>query len=92
MSARGSGIRPNESGGDSFRSPPLDVDILTSSSSVVNKVIKVVWDFEKIEKLGGPDSASKKWRCNWCGLTLSGWNATKALSHVTKSPGNNDVK
>ena len=58
----------------------------------VTKVLKVVWDFEKIEKLGGPDESTKKWRCNWCGLTLKGWNATKALSHVTKSPGNNDVK
>lgn len=53
---------------------------------------KTVWDFEKIEKRGGPDSFSKVWHCGWCGMTLRGWNATKALNHVSKAAGNNDVK
>lgn len=55
-------------------------------------VLNSVWDFEKIQKIGGPDGASKSWRCGWCGLTLKGWNATKVMNHVTKAPGNNDVK
>ena len=63
-----------------------------ASNSTVSKIIKVVWDFEHIEKFGGPEDATKKWRSNWCGLTLKVLNATKALSHVTKTPGNNDVK
>lgn len=83
---------PSQSGDDVLTSTStINQESHSSSTSVVQE-LRVVWDFEKIERLGGPDAASKKWRCNWCGLTLSGWNATKALSHVTKSPGNNDVK
>lgn len=65
-----------------------------SASSPANPsaILKSVWDFEKIEKRGGPDVFSKCWHCGWCGLTLKGWNATKALSHVSKAAGNNDVK
>jgi hypothetical protein len=55
-------------------------------------LLKSVWDFEKIEKSGGPDPFSRKWSCGWCGMTLKGWNATKALNHVAKAAGNNDVK
>lgn len=55
-------------------------------------VLKSVWDFEKIEKSGGPDPFSRTWSCGWCGMTLKGWNATKALNHVAKAAGNNDVK
>jgi hypothetical protein len=25
-----------------------------------------------------------KWRCGWCDKEFSGWNATKALQHLTK--------
>jgi hypothetical protein len=78
-------------------------DLGTSSTSVVTTgtaasapnpavTLKSVWDFEKIEKRGGPDVFSKYWHCGWCGLTLRGWNATKALNHVSKAAGNNDVK
>jgi hypothetical protein len=63
----------------------------TPSSSAVAEV-KTVWDFEKMEKRGGPDAFSKSWYCGWCGLSLKGWNATKALNHISKAPGNNDVK
>jgi hypothetical protein len=67
--------------------------ITNQSSSIPNSVVvKSVWDFEKIEKRGGPDPFSKSWFCGWCGLTLKGWNATKALNHVSKAAGNNDVK
>ena len=79
-------------------------DLGTSSASVVTPVdgasnasaaaieYKTVWDFENISKRGGPDPFSKCWHCGWCGLTLKGWNATKALNHVSKATGNNDVK
>lgn len=66
----------------------MGASVVTAS----NSVLKSVWDFEKIEKRGGPDQASKCWKCGWCGLTLRGWNATKALNHVAKATGNNDVK
>ena len=51
-----------------------------------------VWDFPKMERRGGPDSVSKTWFCGWCGSSFRSWNATKALHHVSKSKGNNDVK
>ena len=54
--------------------------------------IQTVWQFERLEKLGGPDELSKKWRCGFCGMTLRGWNATKAMNHLARLPGNNDVK
>jgi hypothetical protein len=65
----------------------------SANSPTVEEVeIKTVWDFEKIEKRGGADPASRCWCCGWCGLVLKGWNATKALNHVSKAKGNNDVK
>ena len=43
-------------------------------------VIKSVWEFDRIEKRGGPDSASKTWYCCWCNSSFKGgWNATKAI-------------
>ena len=55
--------------------------------------MKTVWDFEKIERRGGPGAFDdRRWFCGWCGLILKGWNATKALNHVSKATGNNDVK
>jgi hypothetical protein len=65
---------------------------VSSSSNPAPLVFTTVWDFEKIEKRGGPDAVSKQWHCGWCGLTLKGWNATKALNHVSKAVGNHDVK
>lgn len=55
--------------------------------------VQSVWDFEKIEKLGvAGDELSKRWRCGWCSTTLRGWHATKAMNHLARRPGNNDVK
>ena len=54
--------------------------VTDANSGSGGKTVKTVWDFERIEKKGGPDNASKFWRCGWCGLTLRGWNATKALN------------
>jgi hypothetical protein len=55
--------------------------------------MKTVWDFEKIERRGGPGPFDdRRWFCGWCGLVLKGWNATKALNHVSKASGKNDVK
>jgi hypothetical protein len=76
--------------GTSVVTPVLDPSADSSSNTVVG--IKCVWDFEKIERRGGPDPFSKSWFCGWCGLPLKGWNATKALNHATKAAGNNDVK
>lgn len=36
-------------------------------------------------------NGKQMWNCKWCGLTFSGWNATKALHHVTKTP-KQDIK
>lgn len=33
------------------------------------------------------DEGKKQWRCHWCGRNFQHWNATKALFHVTKTPG-----
>ena len=55
--------------------------------------IRSVWDFEKIEKRGGPDLATRCWYCGWCNSTFQGgWNATKAMLHCARVAGNNDVK
>ena len=64
----------------------------SASSSAKKPSLRSVWDFEKIERRGGPDQKTRMWHCGWCGLTLKGWNATKALAHVTRAAGNNDVK
>jgi hypothetical protein len=72
---------------------PSVASAMTGSNNVfTSPQYKTVWDFDKIEKRGGPDAFSKCWHCGWCGLTLRGWNATKALNHVSKASGNNDVK
>jgi hypothetical protein len=67
-----------------------------STASVVTPSlddVQSVWDFEKIEKLGAAgDELSKRWRCGWCSTTLRGWHATKAMNHLARLPGNNDVK
>lgn len=56
-------------------------------------VITHVWDFDRIEKRGGPDLASRHWFCGWCNSTFNGgWNATKAMNHCARLAGNNDVK
>lgn len=68
------------------------VTALSNTSAPPKVELKCVWDFEKIEKHGGSDIQSRSWSCGWCGLKLKGWNATKALVHVTKTKGNNDVK
>jgi hypothetical protein len=66
--------------------------VVTSPTHTALADIKSVWQFEKVEKLGGPDNASKTWRCGWCGSVLKGWNATKIMVHLARVPGNNDVK
>jgi hypothetical protein len=30
------------------------------------------------------EKGDRKWRCGWCNKEFSGWNATKALQHLTK--------
>lgn len=79
--------------GASSASVVTEPSALSSSVSAAHsKLLKTVWDFEKIEKRGGPEPFSKVWHCGWCGITLKGWNATKALNHVSKAVGNHDVK
>jgi hypothetical protein len=57
-------------------------------------VIRTVWEFDRIEKRGGPDSASKTWYCGWCNLSFrGGWNATKAMIHCARVVGSdNDIR
>jgi hypothetical protein len=49
-------------------------------------VITSVWDFEKVEKTGEHKSTGA-WKCLWCNKCFKGWNATKALRHITKVVG-----
>jgi len=67
-----------------------------SGASVASKSVfgdfKHVWEFEKVQKLGGPDERSKRWHCGWCNSNLKGWNATKVMNHLARLPGNHDVK
>jgi hypothetical protein len=60
--------------------------VVTAATNCVPIVpYKTVWDFERMERLGGPEMITRAWKCGWCGLTLKSWNATKALAHVTKA-------
>lgn len=93
MSARTAGRH------DSEEVSAMDSSVVTAgtssnlSPSIVSAPYKTVWDFEKITKMGGPDTPGEKtWHCGWCSSSFKTWNATKALSHVTKASGNNDVK
>ena len=91
MSSQGSVPSKNVNNPSSF-SAASAASASSSSNPAPVVAYKTVWDFEKIEKQGGPDNFSKVWHCGWCGLTLRGWNATKALNHVSKASGSNDVK
>ena len=90
MSSRAS--LPQDTGEEDQERSELSASVVTDPSVHSQLHPKTVWDFEKIEKVGGPDVFSRGWQCGWCGLHLKGWNATKALNHVSKAPGNNDVK
>jgi hypothetical protein len=96
MSSQQGRASQRESGEDVSELGASSASVVTEPSSVrgasSNTQLKTVWDFEKIERRGGPDANSKCWHCGWCGITLKGWNATKALNHVSKASGNNDVK
>jgi hypothetical protein len=49
-------------------------------------IIRTVWDFEKVEKTG-ENKSNGGWKCLWCQKSFKGWNATKALRHITKVTG-----
>jgi hypothetical protein len=70
----------------------LGISGASSSLTPALEDIKQVWEFAKVDKLGGPDDFSKRWHCGWCGSTFKGWNATKVMVHLARVPGNNDVK
>ena len=92
MSARSAG-RSDELSEQAVGSGASVVTAATNPSPSTDIVpYKTVWDFERIEKIGGPEASTKEWKCGWCGLQLKSWNATKALAHVSKAAGNNDVK
>jgi hypothetical protein len=57
---------------------------VTTSVQVKVEEFTCVWDFPKVDRFGGK-GATKSWKCGWCGSLFQGWNATKALYHVTKS-------
>ena len=62
-----------------------------ASASVVSPIVvemKSAWEFEKIEKRGGPDKKTRAWFCGWCEVTKMGWNATKVMHHCAKAAGN----
>lgn len=44
-----------------------------------------IWEDDMIEKITNKENGKSSWRCKWCSKVFSGWNATKALQHVTKT-------
>ena len=63
-----------------------------SPASIPSCSFKTVWDFEKVTKIDDDNCLLRRWHCGWCDCTFKSWNATKALAHVTKSVGKNDIK
>jgi hypothetical protein len=61
-------------------------------ASIPSPSFKTVWDFEKVTKIDDQNCLLRKWHCGWCNCTFKSWNATKALAHVTKAVGKNDIK
>jgi hypothetical protein len=68
------------------RSAGASASVVSPNASVVE--LKSAWEFEKIEKRGGPDKKTRAWFCGWCGVTKMGWNATKVMHHCAKAAGN----
>jgi hypothetical protein len=52
------------------------------SAEEVTSVLTSIWDAEAVTKL--PDG---RWKCGHCGHFFKCHNATKALAHVSKTPG-----
>lgn len=42
-----------------------------------------IFDDDMVEKYSCSDG-KPRWKCKWCDVSFSGWNATKAIAHVTK--------
>jgi hypothetical protein len=57
---------------------------VTTSVKVKVEEFTCVWEFPKIDRFGGK-GAPRSWKCGWCRSKFQGWNAMKALYHVTKS-------
>jgi hypothetical protein len=73
--------------------PSYDIVADTSDSSALCLPVKSVWDFENVKRLGDSNTKStQSWVCGWCSSTFKSWNATKALNHVSKASGKNDIK
>jgi hypothetical protein len=43
-----------------------------------------IFDDDMISKYSD-ENGKPRWKCLWCNGTFGGWNATKALAHVTKT-------
>jgi hypothetical protein len=76
----------------SANTPSSGIDKSAAGDSLRNATkvedMKTAWDLEKIERRGGPGPfEDRRWFCGWCGSTFKGWNATKALNHVSKASG-----
>jgi hypothetical protein len=65
----------------------VSVDLMNSSDDDsdqdVNEMGKSIFDDKYCTKFHD-EKGKRKWRCGWCEKEFSGWNATKALQHLTK--------
>ena len=76
-----------------------DHDSLMNTDDPCDDDVVVIDDLDRLSSIYDDDMVEKyndsngknRWRCKWCGTTFSGWNATKALFHVTKTP-KSDIK
>jgi hypothetical protein len=42
-----------------------------------------IWDDDRITQYSDAEG-KRRWKCGWCKKDFGGWNATKALAHLTK--------
>jgi hypothetical protein len=68
--------------------------VTTSTTKIkVEEEMLSVWDFPKVEKLESNGVLqTQNWKCWWCSSIFKGWNATKAMSHCTKTQSKTDIK
>ena len=53
--------------------------------------LRSIWDCEYVSKTGDKESG-EEWECHWCSHKFKGWNAAKALTHVVRKGGKNDLR
>jgi hypothetical protein len=84
----------NSFGGDVVTPASFASSVTMSTTQIKFEEIRSAWDFPRVEKSGDKGSIkSQYWKCGWCGSNFKGWNATKVMSHCTKTRGEKtDIK